>query len=319
MAFVQGSDLLFAMLRIRRTEEALAERYHQQTMRCPMHLCIGQEAIAVGICSTLANTDIVYSNHRAHGHYLAKGGDLKAMIDEILGYTTGCSGGRGGSMHLIDQRAGFMGSTPIVGGTVPIAVGAAWAARYRNTGQVVVVFFGDGCFEEGVLHESMNYAALKKLPVIFVCENNAYSVMTPMHERQPPERSIHGIAAAHGLPTWVGDGNDVVCIAEHANNAVDHVRQGQGPQFFELHTHRWVEHCGPDCDDHLGYRQTGELEQWKQQCPIQRLQSQLLSTGDINGADIQTMETEITAEINAAFADNERRPAVTSQEQNVYA
>lgn len=142
--------------------------------------------------------------------------------------------------------------------------------------------------------------------------------MTPMNERQP-ERPIHGIAAAHGLTTWVADGNDVLCIARHANRAVDHARKGQGPQFFELRTHRWSEHCGPDCDDHLGYRQAGELELWKEQCPIQHLQRHLLGTGDIDDNDIQTMEMQIGDEINAAFTHNEHRPLVTSLEHNIYA
>ena len=146
------------MLRIRRVEEVLADRYAEQQMRCPMHLCIGQEAIAAGVCAALRRDDIVYSNHRAHGHSLAKGGDLNAMVAELYGLTTGCCGGRGGSMHLIDQRVGFMGATPIVGGTVPLAVGAAWAARLQGQDRLGVAFFGDGCFEEGDMHESLNFA-----------------------------------------------------------------------------------------------------------------------------------------------------------------
>ena len=148
-----------AMLRIRLVEQAIAERYAEQQMRCPMHLCIGQEAIAVGVCAALQPDDKVFSNHRAHGHYLAKGGSLKAMLAELYGRATGCCGGRGGSRHLIDLDAGFMGATPIVGGTVPLAVGSAWAARLQRQPRVTVVFFGDGCFEEGVVHESLNFAA----------------------------------------------------------------------------------------------------------------------------------------------------------------
>jgi len=144
-----------SMLRIRRVEEVLADRYAEQEMRCPMHLCIGQEAIAVGVCAVLNNRDKVFSNHRAHGHYLAKGGDLDAMVAELYGKSTGCAGGRGGSMHLIDLQVGFMGATPIVGGTVPLSVGSAWADQLLDNDQVTVVFFGDGCFEEGVMHESL--------------------------------------------------------------------------------------------------------------------------------------------------------------------
>ena len=169
-------NLLACMLRIRRVEESIARRYAEQEMRCPTHLCIGQEAIAVGVCNALLRTDKVFSNHRAHGHYLAKGGDLNAMIAELYGRAAGCCGGRGGSMHLIDLDAGFMGATPIVGGTVPIAVGSAWASCLKNSSDVTVVFFGDGCFEEGVMHESLNFAALHNLPIVFICENNSYSV-----------------------------------------------------------------------------------------------------------------------------------------------
>ncbi len=193
------------MLRIRRVEEVLADRYAEQEMRCPMHLCIGQEAIAVGVCAVLNNRDKVFSNHRAHGHYLAKGGDLDAMVAELYGKSTGCAGGRGGSMHLIDLQVGFMGATPIVGGTVPLSVGSAWADQLLDNDQVTVVFFGDGCFEEGVMHESLNFAALHQLPVIFVCENNDFSVYTHRNERQP-DRPIYKIAEAHGLSAAVMDG-----------------------------------------------------------------------------------------------------------------
>jgi len=174
--------LYYQMLRIRRVEQAIAERYQQQEMRCPTHLCIGEEAIAVGISAHLTTQDKVFSNHRGHGHYLAKGGDLRRLLAELYGFAEGCCGGRGGSMHLTDLAAGFIASTPIVGGTVPLAGGYAWAEQMKKSGaaqgcasvaggttpeatNVVVIFFGDGCFEEGVMHETMNFAALKKLPL----------------------------------------------------------------------------------------------------------------------------------------------------------
>jgi pyruvate dehydrogenase E1 component alpha subunit len=289
------------MLRIRRVEEALAERYKEQQMRCPMHLCIGQEATAAGVCHALEPEDQVFSNHRAHGHYLAKGGDLRRMIAELYGRGTGCCGGRGGSMHLIDRAAGFMGATPIVGGTVPLAVGAAWAAQLQRQERVTVAFFGDGCFEEGVVHESLNFAALKKLPVVFVCENNAYSVYTHVHERQP-RRAIHAVAQAHGVRAWVADGNDVLAVHEAARQAVSMARAGAGPQFLELHTHRWREHCGPDYDDHLGYRRAGELDYWHGHCPIQCSRNVLQHDRLLSAAREQSMENEISREIDAAFA-----------------
>ena len=256
-----------AMLRIRLVEQAIAERYAEQQMRCPMHLCIGQEAIAVGVCAALQPGDKVFSNHRAHGHYLAKGGSLKAMLAELYGRATGCCGGRGGSMHLIDLDAGFMGATPIVGGTVPLAVGSAWAARLQRQPRVTVVFFGDGCFEEGVVHESLNFAALHKLPIVFVCENNQFSVYTRLNERQP-ERPIYPIAAAHGMSAVSGNGNDLDAVLGLARAAIGRARAGAGPQFLELHTYRWREHCGPNFDDNLGYRSDAEVSAGLADCPI---------------------------------------------------
>lgn len=292
--------LYFEMLRIRRIEEALANRYAEQQMRCPMHLSIGQEACAVGVCSALSSHDLVYSGHRAHAHYLAKGGALNAMIAELYGRSTGCCGGRGGSMHLVDLSVGFGGSTPIVGGTVPIAVGAAWAFQQRNEPHIAVAFFGDGCFEEGVVHESLNFAALKHLPVIFVCENNGYSVYTKLAERQPA-RALASVAQAQAWQTWASDGNDVLAVAEIAAQAVENVRTGRGPQFIELATHRWREHCGPNDDDNLGYRDQGELATWVEKCPLRQLLDRFTHRGILSESDLDRMESKIADEINNAF------------------
>lgn len=294
------NTLYRAMLRIRLVEEALADRYAEQQMRCPMHLCIGQEAIAAGVGAALDAGDVVFSNHRAHGHYLAKGGDLKAMIAELYGRATGCCGGRGGSMHLIDLRAGFLGATPIVGGTVPLAVGAAWAARLKNENKVSVAFFGDGCFEEGVVHESMNFAALYKLPVLFVCENNNFSVYTPLRERQPA-RPIHVVAQAHGWGAWHSDGNDVEIVVAIAREAVHRARAGNGPQFLELDTYRWREHCGPNFDDELNYRSEAEIAAGKAGDPVARARAKLLQEGRASENQLGTMTREISSEIRAAF------------------
>ena len=181
-------QLYYQMLRIRMVEEAIADLYAQQDMRCPIHLCIGQEAVAVGVCAALAADDYVLSGHRSHGHYLAKGGNLPAMLAEFYGKVTGCCQGKGGSMHLVDLAAGFLGAVPIVGSTMPIAVGTALASVMRGESRVTAVFFGEGATEEGVFHESLNFAALQKLPVVFVCENNLYSVYSPLAVRQPAGR-----------------------------------------------------------------------------------------------------------------------------------
>lgn len=312
--------LFRSMLRIRRVEEAIANRYVEQEMRCPMHLCIGQEAIAVGVCAALSENDVIFSNHRAHGHYLAKGGNMNAMVAELYGRSTGCCGGRGGSMHLIDLDVGFMGATPIVGGTVPLAVGAAWAASLKKEKRVSVIFFGDGCFEEGVVHESLNFATLHKLPVIFVCENNGFSVYTRLDERQP-NRPIYRIAEAHGLTAYIGDGNDVEEVLSIAKTAVDSARQGKGPQFIELSTYRWREHCGPDFDDHLGYRAVQEIENGLKDCPIVKFTTRLKQNSSLSQSDIEQFEAEIREEVSDAFkfALSSAKPSTKDAGKRVYA
>lgn len=312
--------LFYSMLRIRRVEEALADRYAEQEMRCPMHLCIGQEAIAVGVCAALLREDVIFGNHRAHGHYLAKGGDLKAMVAEIYGRSSGCCGGRGGSMHLIDLDVGFLGATPIVGGTVPLAVGSAWAASLRGNRRVSAVFFGDGCFEEGVVHESLNFAALHQLPIVFVCENNDFSVYTRLAERQPA-RPIYRIAEAHGIAAYAGDGNDVEQVLALAQTAIDNARQGKGPQFLELRTYRWREHCGPNFDDNLNYRSVEEIEGGLKGCPIEAYSAHLSRAVPSFSEDVACFEMEIAAEIADAFkfALSSPKPSSGEAGKRVYA
>ena len=312
--------LFRSMLRIRRIEEALGDRYAEQEMRCPMHLCIGQEAIAVGVCAALSSQDVVFGNHRAHGHYLAKGGNLKAMVAELYGRATGCCGGRGGSMHLIDLGAGFMGATPIVGGTVPLAVGSAWAAMLTGAPRVSVVFFGDGCFEEGVVHESLNFAALHKLPVIFVCENNEFSVYTRLNERQP-DRPIYRVAEAHGVMASCGDGNDVEAVLSIARAAVDNARSGKGPQFIEFKTYRWREHCGPSFDDDLNYRSQPEVEDGLKDCPIVKFETRLTQRKAFSSSEREIFEAEIREEIEGAFkfALSSAKPSSQDAEGRLYA
>jgi TPP-dependent pyruvate/acetoin dehydrogenase alpha subunit len=288
-----------SMLRIRRIEEAIANRYSAQDMRCPVHLSIGQEAVAVGVCAALRQQDGVFSGHRAHAHYLAKGGDLTAMLAELYGLENGCCRGVGGSMHIIDLAAGFLGAVPIVGATIPLAVGAAWAAKLRNEDRIIAVFFGDGTFEEGVVHESMNFAVLHKLPILFVCENNLYACYTRLSDRQP-DRSIHGIASAHGCQISTANGNDVEAVYAASQKAIANLRAGGNPVFLECDTYRWLEHCGPSQDDHLDYRPKDEPAAWKANCPIARLASELSSTPQ--GAELViAAEEEVASEIETAF------------------
>ena len=271
----RGSDLqrsmLRDMLRIRMVEEAIADLYPEQEMRCPVHLSIGQEATAVGVCSVLGADDWVFSTHRSHAHYLARGGSLKRMFAELYGKATGCTGGLGGSMHLTDQEVGFVGSTPIVGSSVPIAVGAALTASRRSLDRTVAVFLGDAAMETGVVHESLNFAAVHGLPVLFCCENNLYSVYSPMSVRQPTHRTLADFAAGHGVRTASGDGNDAEEVHEIAFEAHERIGRGEGPVFVELSTYRWREHCGPNFDNDLGYRSEEEYLGWQRDDPIERL------------------------------------------------
>lgn len=248
-------------------EEEIARRYSEQEMRCPIHLSIGQEACAVGVASQLSHKDFMVSTHRSHAHYLAKGGNLKAMIAELYGKDTGCSRGHGGSMHLVDWSVGFAGSTSIVGGTIPIGVGLAFAAKIKDDKSVVAVMIGDAAVEEGVFHESANFASLHRLPVLFVCENNLYSCYTHIRHRQP-FRPLSKIAEAHGLSYQTTDGTDVRKISAMTAQMISELRCGLGPFFFELPTYRLIEHCGPNQDDNLGYRDAKELAEWKQRDPV---------------------------------------------------
>jgi TPP-dependent pyruvate/acetoin dehydrogenase alpha subunit len=288
------------MLRIRLVEETMAARYAEQEMRCPVHLSIGQEAAAVGVCAALRRTDKVLSTHRCHAHYLAKGGDLYRMLAEIYGKADGCVGGRGGSMHLCDQDVGMLASIPIVASSIPLAVGSALADKRAGRDTVTVAFFGDASVEEGVFHESANFAQLHKLPVVFVCENNLFSIYTQLDARQPA-RPIMELASAHAMAKAEGDGNDVVAVEELTQAAVARARSGQGPSFLVLHTYRWREHCGPNYDNDLGYRTPVEFEAWKGKCPVEKTRRELFGAGDLSEADDEGMRQDMQTEIDEAF------------------
>ena len=296
-----GRALLRGMLRVRIVEEEIAARYPEQEMRCPTHLCVGQESPAVGVCAALERRDQVLSAHRSHGHYLAKGGDLDAMIAELYGRATGCSGGKGGSMHLIDLDAGFLGAVPIVSSTVPIAVGVALAAKLRGLDRVAVVFLGDAAVEEGVTHESLSFAALEALPVLFVCENNLYSVQTPLSARQPAGREIHELARAHTVEAHRVAGDDVRDVHRLARAAVARARAGGGPTFLEIDTYRYLEHVGPYEDHDLGYRTAEEVERWRARDPIAFLERALVEEGALDAAEVAATRAELKARVELAF------------------
>lgn len=296
------------LVRIRRIEEKIVELYPEQEMRCPVHLSIGQEAVPVGVCAHLKRTDHVMSNHRSHGHYLAKGGSLKAMLAEFYGKSTGCTSGRGGSMHLLDLDAGFFGAVPIVGSTIPMAVGAAWAARMRGDDRIIVTFFGEGATEEGVFYEAINFASLKKLPILFVCENNWYSVYSPLGVRQPAGVAVMEKARAHGVPAKPGDGNDLPGVYAIAEEAIASVRSGGGPVFLEFETYRWREHCGPNFDNDIGYRSQAEYQAWRERCPVERFESYLKATAVVSAQEMADMRRDIDVEIAEAVAFAKNSP-----------
>jgi TPP-dependent pyruvate/acetoin dehydrogenase alpha subunit len=301
-------ELLFRMKRIRHVEETIATRYRDGKMRCPTHLSTGQEAVAAAAGLALRSDDFAVSTHRSHAHYLGKGGDLNAMLAEIHGKATGCARGRGGSMHLADPRVNFTGSTAIVANSIPLGVGLALSAQLHGTDQVSCIFFGDGAVEEGAFYESVNFAAVRKLPVLFLCENNLYSVYSGKNVRQPIERQIHQMVAAMGVISTHGDGNDAPAAYARILDAVYSIRHEGGPRFLEFDTYRWREHCGPNYDNDLGYREESEFLEWKARDPIGRLEWDMLNDEVISDVDVDAMQQRIEVEVNAAFASAEAAP-----------
>lgn len=292
--------LLYAMMRIRHVQSAIEARYLENEMKTPVHLCIGQEAVAVGICANLAKDDYVSSNHRGHGHYLAKGGDLKALIAELFGRESGCSKGRGGSMHLIDTSVGDYGSSSIVGGGIPIGTGMGWAIKMQNKNNLSVIFFGDGAADEGVLYESMNFAVLKKLPVLFILENNQYSVCSPVSSRQTGKNVFHAMPD-NLLFTKMVDGNNVLDVYAAARQATARARAGRGPSFIECRTYRMLGHAGCKAQDVKGYRSDQEIASWRKKCPIVAFRKKLIDEKQITRIGIKEMERKIIGEIEEAF------------------
>lgn len=308
-----------AMLRIRMVEEEIARRYPEQEMRCPVHLSIGQEAPAAAFSLLAERKDYAVSTHRAHAHYLAKGGNLDAMVAELYGKITGCSRGIGGSMHLADKTVNFMGSSAIVGNSIPVGVGLGLAAQMRGSGSVSWVFLGDAATEEGVYYESMNFAVLKQLPVVFVCENNGFSVYSDESVRRPKAQTIVGVAEALGAIAEKADGNDAIEALAVLKRLAGRVRAGEGPALIELDTFRQREHCGPNFDDHLGYRTEDYLEHWLHRDPLEILKTQL---NDSASHDWRTKITsEIREEIERAFvkAQQARFPTIEECGELLYA
>ena len=313
--------LFRTMYRIRAVEEEIARRYTEGKMRCPVHLSIGQESIPAAFAESINTTDFAVSTHRGHAHYLAKGGNLNAMIAEIYGKATGCAKGKGGSMHLIDLGVNFMGTSAIVGNSIPVGVGLALSAQLKGTNQISCVFLGDGAVEEGVFYESVNFAAVRQLPVLFICENNLYSVYSPLSVRQPNGRSIAKMVEAMGLKVAIGDGNDVISTYNIIKHAVTEIRNSSGPQFLEFSTYRWREHCGPHFDNKIGYRTEQEFLAWQERDPLRRLEQDFQQMPSSVFKKVEDIKAQITVDIKEAFDGAESAPFPLQSEayEGVYA
>lgn len=307
------------MKRIRLFEEKIAALYPEREMKCPVHLCIGQEAIAAGVCANLKKEDYVFSNHRGHGHAIAKGAAMEPLMAEFYGKTTGCSRSKGGSMHIIDVEHGLLGTSAIVGGGIPMGVGAALASKIRGENRITAIFFGDGASEEGAFYESFNFASLHRLPVIFVCENNFYATNSHQTARQFACR-IHDAAGIFDSPGVCVDGNDVLAVYDAAKTATERARNGWGPALIEAKTYRWKGHVGPEADHEKGLRPMDELLKWMERCPIANFERHLLKEKTATPKKLIGVAEVISKEVDAAvtFAKESPYPEPSELFEHVY-
>ena len=306
------------MLLIRRVEEHICEVYHTDAIKSPVHLSIGQESIAAGVCDSLLPDDMLSNTYRCHATYIAKGGDLNEMMAELYGKAGGCAAGKAGSMHLVDMKHGVMGASAVVGTTIPVAAGYALAlkreAKTSGKQRVVVAMFGDGSTEEGVFAETLHFAALHKLPILFVCENNKLAIHSKLEQRWTSESLVRDRAKVYGMPVeYVADG-DVFKVRDKVKAACDAIRTHSAPHFIECATYRWLEHVGPTDDHDSGYRNVEEYKQWKDNDQIARLEQMLAEKAAV-------IKAEVEAELNAAiqFALNSPYPDNSELTRNVYA
>jgi len=291
----EKTRMMRMMLLIRRFEQRVKELYAEKLVIGAIHLYIGQEAVATGVCQSLRRDDCIFSTHRGHGHAIAKGSDLRGIMAELMGRDTGLSRGHGGSMHLFDPENGLMGGNGIVGGGIPLALGAAFSAQYRGTDQVSAAFFSDGASNQGTFAESLNLAALFGLPVLFVCENNRYAATTPV-AASTARIDIAGRANAYGVPGRQVDGNDCLAVHGAAQEAVSAIRAGGGPRLLECDTYRVEPHCGIIADE----REEGERESWVEKDPIAILRGAMEADGSLAAGEFAAMEAEVAATIEEA-------------------
>ena len=312
--------LYFELFRIREIEKRISKEYKNMRMRCPVHLSIGQESIAVGVCQNLFKNDEIVTAHRSHAHYLAKGGNLKKMIAELYGKITGCAGGKGGSMHLIDLDANIVAAVPIVGSTIPIGVGRAWANKLNKKNNIVVIFFGDGATEEGIFFESLDFSILQNLRILFICENNNYSVYTHIKKRQNINRKIYKVANSLGLKSYKIHTHDIHDVYEKTKKAIKEMRKKPGPVFFEINTFRDIEHCGPNQDDYLNYRCAKDINFWRKKDQLYNSEKYILKNDLIKTKELNKIKNKIFNEIDRAFAFAKKSPYPKKKDlhKNIY-
>lgn len=316
----QQKEMFTQMLKIRHFEERIVDVYTKGLMPGLAHLYIGEEAVAVGACAALNKDDYITSTHRGHGHLIAKGGDLKIMMSEILGKKTGYCKGKGGSMHIADFDLGILGANGIVGGGFAIAVGAALSAKKRKTGQIVICFFGDASTNQGSFHESVNLASIWDLPMVFVCENNLYGISVPQSKHQKI-KDIADRAVSYGIPGKVVDGNDVYEVYEFVSEAANRARQGEGPTLVECKTYRWLGHHVGDPNNGLTYRTKEEMLLWRKRCPIKRMKIHLINNGVISEEEADLIDAGVLKMVDEAvvFAQESPYPDPAELLEDIYA
>jgi pyruvate dehydrogenase E1 component alpha subunit len=292
--------IFYNIFLIRSVEERIIEEYPKQDIRCPVHLSIGQEAVPSILSLFINKKDLAVSSHRGHAHYIAKGGSIKKMIAEIYSKKTGCSKGKGGSMHLIDTDAGFYGTSAIVGNSIPVGLGLAYDFRIKKNKSIGIVYFGDGALEEGVFYETMNLAATKKIQTLFICENNLYSVYSPLSVRQPNNRNIVKMVKEMGVEAVMCDGNNIKKVFNVLKNTLNGIRKNKKPIFLLFNTYRQLEHCGPNLDNNLGYRSEKEYLKWKSNDPLLNIRK-LIKQYNVNHNEILIIEEKIKKTIDEAF------------------
>ncbi len=311
------TELFKQMWSIRYFEEKVDEFFAKGMIHGTTHLCVGQEASAAGACAVIEDKDKIISTHRGHGHCIAKGAEVNKMMAELFGRTTGYCKGKGGSMHIADVEKGNLGANGIVGGNLPLAVGAALTSKMKNEGYVVLCFFGDGASNEGSFHEAVNLASVWNLPVVFICENNQYGMSGSVKDMVNVE-NIADRAVGYGIPGKVVDGNDVIAVMNDVDEAVERARRGEGPSLIEAKTYRWKGHSKSDAKK---YRTREEEKEWREKDPIARFRNLLIEEGILTSEKADFLQEEAKKEIEAAviFAENSPQPTLDTLMEDIYA